>query len=409
MLMARSRSARYGLRSLQAVAGASRRYMSASAASLEEDYDFGDLSDYKPCCADKSITQRSATQQTRRNTPMMPRPALHDDPEETGVPQILRDHLQGKAPLDAHTHIFPEKVNHALHMWFERNGWPIRYRANAENAIAPHIYYLEREGMSPDASAFESWDFADSTRLAALSYAHKQGIASSLNRFLAKSIKDLNSKFGKDTVVGFGALFPGEVGWKDILKEAFAKEGECRLKGLKLHTHVQGIACNDPASMKIYEWCQAFGVPVINHAGREPNSPEYPRDTHEICEKGYTAEVLERFPEMTFVVPHCGADEFDGYRDLLDAYPNLFLDTTMMASDYFETISMDVIVGMIVDYPERIMFGTDFPNIPYGWSREMRVLTEHIIKRCEADEVDPGKILRKVFGGNAAKIFDLKW
>ena len=51
------------------------------------------------------------------------------------------------------------------------------------------------------------------------------------------------------------------------------------------------------------------------------------------------------------------------------------------------------------DHADRILFGSDFPNIPYGFVDAMRVLTR-------LAGIDDGWI-RKVFHDNAAQLFGL--
>jgi len=44
----------------------------------------------------------------------------------------------------------------------------------------------------------------------------------------------------------------------------------------------------------------------------------------------------------------------------------------MLLADYFPG---QVPVRLIESRPDRILYGTDFPNIPYAWDRELRKLT----------------------------------
>jgi predicted TIM-barrel fold metal-dependent hydrolase len=67
-------------------------------------------------------------------------------------------------------------------------------------------------------------------------------------------------------------------------------------------------------------------------------------------------------------VPHLGADEIEAYGRLLDRYDNLWLDTTMTLADYFPMENPERIVAR---RPDRIMYGTDFPIVPYAWDREL--------------------------------------
>ncbi|MCJ7685321.1 MAG: amidohydrolase, partial [Desulfobacteraceae bacterium] len=81
--------------------------------------------------------------------------------------------------------------------------------------------------------------------------------------------------------------------------------------------------------------------------------------------------VLRNFPKLKICVPHLGFDEISAYRNLIKKYDTLWLDTTMILADYFpqkETIELD---SFRID---RIMYGSDFPNIPFNWDRELKSL-----------------------------------
>ena len=108
------------------------------------------------------------------------------------------------------------------------------------------------------------------------------------------------------------------------------------------------------------------------HVGREPKSTAYNCDPYMICGADKLESVLRNFPELMICVPHFGFDETVTYRKLIEKYDNLWLDTTMILADYFpleEPIELDKY------RMDRIMYGSDFPNIPYAWDRELKCLS----------------------------------
>jgi len=110
---------------------------------------------------------------------------------------------------------------------------------------------------------------------------------------------------------------------------------------------------------------------MIMHVGREPKSKAYHCDPYEICSAEKLERVLLNFPKLRICVPHLGFDEISAYKKLIEKYDNLWLDTTMMLSGYFfseDTIELDSYRA------DRIMYGSDFPNIPYSWDRELKRL-----------------------------------
>ncbi|MDP6944307.1 MAG: amidohydrolase family protein, partial [Myxococcota bacterium] len=120
----------------------------------------------------------------------------------------------------------------------------------------------------------------------------------------------------------------------------------------------------------------------------------YPIDPHRLCAVERIEAVLRSYPTLRLCVPHLGADEFDGYARLLERYDNLWLDTTMAAADYFD---MPFPMAAIEIRPDRVMYGTDFPNIPYAWDREVTQLA----RRCREEDIEA------LLGGTARDFFGL--
>jgi uncharacterized protein len=282
-----------------------------------------------------------------------------NDPEGARLPAHLPQ------VIDAHVHLFPDPLFEAIWRWFDAHGWPIRYTLKTPAVID---YLLER-GVS---------------HLIALHYSHKPGIARGLNAYMAEIVSE------QPRVTGLATVYPGEPDSRAIVEEAFA-EG---LAGVKLHCHVQAFAPDTAPLEPIYEACVAAGRPLVIHAGREPSSPAYPVDTHTVCAVERIEAVLRSYPTLKLCVPHLGADEFEGYARLLERYDTLWLDTTMSGADYFD---MPFPMHAVQVRPERIMYGTDFPNIPYAWDREITQLVSRW----------PEDTLEAVLGGNARHFFGL--
>ena len=112
--------------------------------------------------------------------------------------------------------------------------------------------------------------------------------------------------------------------------------------------------------------------------------------------KGRHVAVIRAYPGLRVCVPHLGADEFDSYCRLLERYDNLWLDTTMTLADYLPMDYFPELMDMRVD---RIIFGTDFPNLPYAWDREIRRLIELKL---------PESALERILGKNAMEFYAIK-
>lgn len=260
-----------------------------------------------------------------------------DDREGLTVPDGL------PLVIDAHVHIFPHRIFSAIWKWFDEHAWHIRYQTTSSEVFE----FLLSHGIR---------------HIIALQYAHKPGIARHLNTYMAKKCREY-----KTQVTGMATVFPGENNAETILQEAF----DSGLGGLKLHAHVQCFDMNSNYMYPLYECCLKNRKPVVMHVGREPKSTAYSCDPYELCSAEKLEHILRDFPDLKVCVPHLGFDETSAYRKLIEKYDNLWLDTTMVLTDYFpieEKIPLD-------HYrPGRIMYGSDFPNIPYAWDRELKEL-----------------------------------
>jgi predicted TIM-barrel fold metal-dependent hydrolase len=285
---------------------------------------------------------------------------MADDAEGKAVPS-------GLPPIvDAHCHLFPDRMFEAIWRWFDEHGWEIRYKLHADAVVE----FQRSRGVS---------------QLVGLHYAHMPGIARGLNQWMAEFQRRHAG------VTGVATVYPGEEHARQILAEGFMSG----LRGVKLHCHVQCFSPDDASMHPVYLACCDYDQPLVMHAGREPRSRAYKIDTYEICAVERVEKVLREFPKLKLIVPHLGADECDGYERLLDRYDNLWLDTTMAIAEYFP---FDVPEGLVERHPDRILFGTDFPNLPYAWDRELVKLANWGL---------PPDALRKILGGNARALFGI--
>lgn len=93
-----------------------------------------------------------------------------------------------------------------------------------------------------------------------------------------------------------------------------------------------------------------------------------------------------------------GTPEFDAFLDLADAYENVRLDTTMSFTDFSEQGAPFPVElrPRLVDLGDKILFGSDYPNIPYPYTEALDALV-----RLELGD----DWLRGVLYENAAALF----
>lgn len=290
---------------------------------------------------------------------MLPLPGVDDQEGERVDPEL-------PFVVDAHVHLFPDRMFDAIWHWFDEHGWPVRYKLYSSQIIA----FLRARGVG---------------HMVALHYAHKPGMARAMNRYVASVVAEHRD------VSGLATVFPGEPNAKEILEEAFAMG----LRGVKLHCHVQCFSPDDDALHEVYRTCADHKMPLVMHAGREPRSSAYKCDPYEVCGAERTRRVLESFPKLRLSVPHLGADEYDGYLELIETFDNLWLDTTMMLADYFPIRPPHALLHARRD---KVMYGTDFPNLPYAWDRELRRLSSYGYRESD---------LPALLGTNAVNFFSI--
>ncbi len=286
-----------------------------------------------------------------------------DDKEDSNIPE-------GFPPvIDAHVHIFPQSIFSSIRKWFDKNAWHIRYQMTTSQIFD----FLISHGIR---------------HIIALQYAHKPGIAQNLNKYMSEKCKEYDTQ-----VTGMATVFPGEKNAEKILQEAF----DSGLGGLKLHAHVQCFDMNSEHMNRIYECCRINEKPIVMHVGREPKSNAYRCDPYELCNAGKLEKVLKDFPKLKICVPHLGFDETAAYRKMIEKYDNLWLDTTMVITNYFQLKEKISIAEYRCD---RLMYGSDFPNIPYAWDREIKELSKKTVTRED---------LEKISYENAVDFFNLNF
>ncbi len=270
--------------------------------------------------------------------------------------------------IDVHTHFMPKPVMDKVWRYFDDAGplvgrpWPIAYRTDEQQRLRT----LRGFGVR----AFTS-----------LVYPHKPQMAAWLNQwagsFAAVTPDCLHT----------ATLYP-EPGVEGYVGQAI----EAGARVFKAHVQVGRYDPNDPLLDRAWGLIEDAGVPVVIHCGSGPAPGAH-------TGPGPVAALLRRHPGLRLIVAHLGMPEYADFLDLADRYADVRLDTTMAFTPFVEeTMSFPRSqYGRLRDHADRILFGSDFPNIPHGFVEAMRVLTA-------LPGVDD-EWLRKVFHDNAARLF----
>jgi predicted TIM-barrel fold metal-dependent hydrolase len=231
--------------------------------------------------------------------------------------------------IDIHTHLMPERLFQAVRAYFRAHLWYPRYDAPANELVET----LLAAGIS---------------RFVFMPYAHRGDMSRSLNHWVA----NVQATFAPHGI-GFGTFHPddGEL-LPRLVDEAFVELG---LRGAKLHPQVGRFGLDDPRLNPLYERSIEHGAALVIHAGRRPEPNDH------VGARAFS-RLMRRFPRLKVVVAHAGADEFDAFFDLCGVYEGVFLDTAMVFNKY---LGGPPPIQRVLEFQDRVVFGSDFPNIPY--------------------------------------------
>lgn len=270
--------------------------------------------------------------------------------------------------IDVHTHFMPKNVMDKVWQYFDSAGpltgrpWPITYRADEQERLAT----LRSFGVL----AFTS-----------LIYPHKPNMAEWLNQWAAR--------FAADTpdCLPTATFFP-EPGAARYVATAIDRGARV----FKAHVQVGGYDPTDALLDDVWGVLAESGTPVVTHCGSGPTP-----GTHTGPDP--IRAVLARHPRLRLIVAHMGGPEYTDFLDIAAAHDGVYLDTTMAFTPFMER-TMPFPTNeypRLRDLGHRILWGSDFPNIPYTYTEAMRAVSA-------LPGVDDGW-LRGVFHHNAAAVF----
>jgi hypothetical protein len=271
--------------------------------------------------------------------------------------------------IDVHTHFMPQRVLAKVWAYFDVAGplvgrpWPIAYRLREQQRLD----ILRGFGVR----AFTS-----------MLYPHKPGMARWLNEWAA----------------AFAARTPDCLHTATFFAEPSAPHDVRRAldqgaRVFKCHLQVGGYDPNDPLLDDVWGLLADTGVPVVTHCGSGPSPGRF-------TGPGHTAHLLARHPRLRLIVAHLGMPEYDEFLGLAERYDRVMLDTTMAFTAFAEAAAPFPPSGFprLAHLGDRILLGTDFPNIPYSYTHALRALEQTGLGTAW---------LRAVCHDNAARLFAL--
>ncbi|MFE9171950.1 amidohydrolase family protein [Streptomyces kebangsaanensis] len=282
----------------------------------------------------------------------------------------FRERLGLPGLVDVHTHFMPERVLRKVWDYFDGLGpltggteWPIAYREEEEQRVAR----LREFGVR----AFT-----------AMLYPHKPGMARWLNGWAAGFARRTPDCLHTST------LFPEP----DV--HAYVRQAlEAGARVFKAHVQVGAYDPADELLDETWGLLAEAGVPVVIHCGSGPAPGKHTGPEP-------VGRVLARHPRLRLVVAHMGMTEYEDFLDLAERYEEVRLDTTMAFTDFSERLAPFPrrALPRLAGLADRILLGSDFPNIPYPYVHQL-----HVLERLDLGD----DWLRAVCHDNGARLFGL--
>ena len=258
---------------------------------------------------------------------------------------------------DCHVHLMPERLMAAIRADLgETAGWTFPHptaRADIERA-------LRAAGVE---------------RYVALPYAHEAGMARDLNEWV------LDRAAESSMAVPFATVH-GDDDVRAVVREAF----EAGARGLKFQCPVQRCGPDDPRLDPAFELAAEYDRPILFHAGTAPMF----RDSPHVGADAF-ASFLNSYPEVRAACAHMGTYDVEAFVDLVAAHDTAYLDTCFaMSSAAPETMDFDpdgVPDRVFEVHSDRVMYGSDYPNIPHDYAAEREHLLSRDLPRAVYDDL----------------------
>ncbi len=275
--------------------------------------------------------------------------------------------------IDAHCHFFPPQIFQAIWDFFEKTdengniqGWSINYKLSTKELVS----LLETHNVK----AFTTYN-----------YAHKQGVANYINDWVNQFCKKYKN------AIPFGCVWPGD---KDRIEYTRKNLDDYNFFGIKIQPLVQEFYPNDERMYEIYDLILDRGKWICFHAGTAPYRNKY------VGYKNFI-KFLEKYPDINVIVAHMGAFEYKEFLALLDKHENLYLDTAVIfiPDNVFPERKVKRTTPVeLTSYQDRILFGSDFPNIPFEYQQSTKGLLELDLSK---------KFYENIFFNNAKRLFNI--
>ena len=214
------------------------------------------------------------------------------------------------------------------------------------------------------------------------------------------------------------------------LKELERAVGDLQLKGVTISSQVRGLSLDAEAFRPFYDIVTKLQIPIFVHPALAPKGYELLKDyqlsvilTREFdlgvaVTRLIAGSVLERYPELSFVISHFGGG-LAGYKERI-ARSSYRFKLPKSFADYFDRLYFDMAgfegspialrCAMEGIRPERLVFATDYPqnfnNADPKTGKDIDGIREYIVDIQNLPL--NAELKNNMLGGTAARLLKLE-
>jgi predicted TIM-barrel fold metal-dependent hydrolase len=241
--------------------------------------------------------------------------------------------------VDFHVHLFPDRLFDAIRRKFVTEyGWRVLHPLYWRGCVAD----LRERGVGP---------------MVYSNYAHRKDIARGLNDWNRNILAELPDLYC------FAAFHPDD---KDGLAMAADLLDYPRILGFKLQLLVQRFYPDDERLFPLYELVMAKQKRLLFHVGTGPVGNAF-------VGVAPFRRLLARYPDLPAIVAHMGSLEYVAFGELLADHPGIYMDTAFSFLPRLGSM-FDLGNDFLETNRERILYGSDFPNILFPREDEIDTL-----------------------------------
>jgi predicted TIM-barrel fold metal-dependent hydrolase len=278
--------------------------------------------------------------------------------------------------IDAHTHIFPEKIRKNREKYFaDEPAFKKLYHSPKSRLIGAQEMLASMDDSQVDKAVVFGFPWKDSLHFKQ----HNDYISEAINRYPQR-------------LIGLGCFDPFGDGVAQETRRCLQDGGLSGIGELAFYqTGIENFA--PPRLEPVMEMCRDLDLPVMIHTN-EPIGHSYPGKTPNTLAQIY--QLIQTFPQNKIVLAHWGGGLFFFSllkKEVKESLKNVYFDTA--ASPFLYGADVYRLAIQLVGV-RKILFGSDFPLLPPA-----RYFDEMKTAGLSQDE------MQQICGGNAAALFNI--